>query len=70
MKLLGLSLNKDKEMKMLSDIGSWASIIGLVLSFGAGFMVCKFSIKTNKQSNESSSIFHVGNTNQSNNSKQ
>lgn len=55
---------------MLSDIGSWASIIGFVLSFGTGFMVCKLTIKNNKQSNESSSIFHVGDTNQSNNSKQ
>jgi len=70
MKWLGLNLKIDKEMKMLSDIGSWASIIGLILSFGAGFMVCKLTIKNNKQVNKNSSIFHVGDTTQKNNSKQ
>jgi hypothetical protein len=70
MKLHGLSLKRDKEVKMLSDIESWASIIELILSFSAGFIVCKFTIKNNKQNNKNSSIFHVGDTNQSNNSEQ
>ena len=30
---------------MLSDLGSWASIIGLLLSFGTGFGICKLISK-------------------------
>lgn len=55
---------------MLSDIGSWASIIGLILSFGAGFGICKITTKKNNQENKSFSLFHKGTTNQSNDSKQ
>lgn len=71
MKLLGQSLKKDKEeIKMLSDIGSWASIIGLLLSFMAGFTVCKLSIKKNSQENKNSSFFQKGDVSQNNSSKQ
>ena len=57
-------------MKMLSDLGSWASIIGLVISFGVGFGVCKLTIKKNKQENKNSSIVNKGTVNQTNNSSQ
>jgi len=57
---------------MLSDLGSWASIIGLLLSFGAGFGLCKITIKNkkNNQENKNSSLFHKGTNNQSNTSNQ
>ena len=55
---------------MLSDIGSWASIIGLLLSFIAGFTVCKLSIKKNSQENKNSSFFQKGDVSQNNSSKQ
>jgi len=55
---------------MLSDLGSWASIIGLLLSFGAGFGVCKITMKKNNQENKNSSLFHKGTNNQSNTSNQ
>lgn len=53
---------------MLSDIGSWASIIGLILSFFAGFGICRVT-KNNKQVNRFFSLFSIGNVTQ-NNSKQ
>jgi len=49
---------------MLSDIGSWASIIGLLLSFGAGFVVCKKNTKKIQQSNKDSSFVKIGDTQQ------
>jgi len=62
---------------MLSDIGSWASIIGLFLSFGTGFGLCKIiSIKNNNhnkdsnQENQNSSIINKGTVNQTNSSSQ
>ena len=56
---------------MLSDLGSWASIIGLVVaSFGAGFGVCKFTMKKNIQENKNSSFIHKGDNNQSNTNSQ
>jgi hypothetical protein len=54
----------------LSDIGSWASIIGLFLSFAAGFGICKITTKKNKQTNEDSSFIKIGDTEQSNVSHQ
>jgi len=42
---------------MLSDIGSWASIIGLMISFATGFGVCKFISKKNTQKNSNFSLF-------------
>ena len=54
----------------LSDIGSWASIIGLVLSFIAGFGICKITTKNNNQKNKFWSFFTLGNTKQENNSNQ
>ena len=54
---------------MLSDIGSWASIIGLVLSFIAGFGICKITTKNNNQNNSNWSFFQRDN-NQKNGSNQ
>ncbi len=54
----------------LSDIGSWASIIGLSLSFFAGFGICKITTKKNQQTNKDSSFIKIGNTEQSNVSNQ
>lgn len=53
----------------LSDIGSWASIIGLILSFLAGFGICKVTTKNNNQSNNNWSFFQRDN-NQSNENEQ
>ena len=55
---------------MLSDLGSWASIIGFILSFGAGIGVCKFTMKKNSQKNKNSSIINKGTVNQTNSSSQ
>jgi hypothetical protein len=60
---------------MLSDIGSWASIVGLLISLFVASKVYKISIsidnsKKNNQSNEDSSFLKVGDTNQSNSSNQ
>jgi F0F1-type ATP synthase assembly protein I len=55
---------------MLSDLGSWASIIGLLLSFGAGFGVCKITIKKSTQENKNTSFFHKGDNNQNNSNSQ
>lgn len=60
---------------MLSDIGSWASIIGLLISLFVANKVYKISViidnlKKNDQSNEDSSFLKVGDTNQSNSSNQ
>lgn len=49
----------------LSDFGSYASIISLIMGFITGFFTCK---QTNKQSN--SSIGNFGNNRQSNSNKQ
>lgn len=49
----------------LSDFGSLASIISLIMGFITGFFTCK---KTSKQSN--SSIGNWGNSSQSNSNKQ
>lgn len=54
----------------LSDIGSWASIIGLLLSFIAGFGICKITTKKNNQKNKFWSFLTIGDTKQENNSKQ
>ena len=51
---------------MLSDLGSWASIIGLIISFVLGFSVCRFNMKKNNQENKHSSLFHKGTSTQSN----
>ncbi len=53
----------------LSDIGSWASIIGFILSFILGVGICRIT-KDNKQVNKFFSIFSIGNVNQSNDSSQ
>jgi hypothetical protein len=53
----------------LSDIGSWASIIGFILSFILGVSMCRIT-KNNKLVNKFFSIFSIGNINQSNNSSQ
>lgn len=55
---------------MLSDLGSWASIIGLILSFGTGFVMCKFTSKKNNQENKNSSLINKGTVNQTNSSNQ
>jgi hypothetical protein len=55
---------------MLSDLGSWASIIGLILAFGAGFGICTITIKKNNQENKNSSIINKGTVNQTNSSSQ
>jgi len=55
---------------MLSDLGSLASIIGLIVAFFTGFGVCKFTSKKNIQWNKIFSFIHVGNNNQNNDSKQ
>lgn len=55
---------------MLSDIGSLASIIGLILSFVAGFGICKITTKNNNQKNKFWSFFTFGDTKQDNNSSQ
>jgi len=54
---------------MLSDIGSLASIIGLILSFIAGFGICKITTKKNNQNNSNWSLFQRDN-NQKNGSNQ
>lgn len=54
---------------MLSDIGSWASIIGLIVSFIAGFGICKITTKNNNQNNSNCSFFQRDN-NQKNESNQ
>jgi len=53
----------------LSDIGSWDSIIGLVLSFIVGFGICKITTKNNNQNNSNWSFFQRDN-NQKNENKQ
>ncbi len=55
---------------MLSDLGSLASIIGLVISFLVGFGVCRFTIKKNNQENKNSSIINKGTVNQTNSNSQ
>ena len=55
---------------MLSDIGSWSSIIALILAFIIGFGVCRFTMKKNNQENKNSSMFNKGDVNQSNNNRQ
>ena len=47
----------------LSDLGSLASILGLILSFIAGFSICKITIKKTSQENKSINIFSNKNTN-------
>ncbi len=54
---------------MLSDIGSWASIVGLIVSFIAGFGICKIISKSNIQKNSNWSFFQRDN-NQKNESNQ
>ena len=49
----------------LSDFGSWASIISLIIGLIVGFLTCK---KTSKQNNFS--IGNSGNSSQSNSNKQ
>ncbi|CAC9434126.1 hypothetical protein BSPLISOX_573 [uncultured Gammaproteobacteria bacterium] len=49
----------------LSDFGSWASIISLIIGLIFGFLTCK---KTSKQNNFS--IGNSGNSSQSNSNKQ
>ena len=54
----------------LSDIGSWASIIGLIITLFVANKVYKISVKidkSNKQENSDSSFFKFGNTEQENN---
>jgi hypothetical protein len=53
----------------LSDVGSWASIIGFILSFVLGVSICRIT-KDNKQVNKFFSIFSIGNVNQNNNNNQ
>ncbi|NCD12621.1 MAG: hypothetical protein EOL93_08705 [Epsilonproteobacteria bacterium] len=59
----------------LSDIGSWASIVGLIIAFFVANKVYKISVnvsnlKNNQQSNEDLSIIKVGDTKQENISNQ
>ena len=59
----------------LSDIGSWASIVGLIISLFLAVKVYKISVnvsnlKNNQQSNKDSSIIKVGDTKQENVSHQ
>lgn len=59
----------------LSDIGSWASIVGLIISLFVASKVYKISVnvsnlKNNQQSNEDLSIIKVGDTKQENISHQ
>jgi len=63
------------ESSLLSDIGSWASIIGLFVALFVANKVYKISIKidnskVNKQENKDSSFFKIGDTKQENNSSQ
>lgn len=56
---------------MLSDIGSWASILSLTISLFVASKVYKISVnldksKENKQENKDSSFIKNGDTNQSN----
>lgn len=60
---------------MLSDIGSWAGIIGLLISLFVTRKVYKISVsidnsKKSNQSNKDSSFLKVGDTKQSNSSNQ
>lgn len=54
----------------LSDIGSWASIIALVLVFFAGYKIIKYSKKSTQQKNKLFSFFNSGTISQKNNHKQ
>lgn len=51
----------------LSDFGSWASIVSLLIGLVAGFVSCK---KISKQSNKQNSVINTGNTKQTNINKQ
>jgi L-cystine uptake protein TcyP (sodium:dicarboxylate symporter family) len=53
----------------LSDIGSWASIIGFIFSFILGIGTCKIT-KDNKQVNKFFSFLSIGNINQNNDNNQ
>ena len=52
----------------LSDFGSWASIISLVIGLITGFFACKIKVKvsSNKKENKIWSFLNIGNTKQSN----
>ncbi len=50
----------------LSDFGSWASIISLIIGLIGGFSFAKLTIKYNLQWNKLTSIFNFGTINQKN----
>lgn len=58
----------------LSDLGSWASIIGLVITIFGLFFIVKtvynFFTNKNKQENKVTSIFNSGSISQTNKSNQ
>lgn len=63
------------ENNLLSDIGSWSSIMGLVITLFVANKVYKISMKidsskSNTQENKDSSFFKFGNTNQKNENSQ
>lgn len=53
----------------LSDFGSWASIISLIIGLISGFGIAKLSIKYNLQWNKLFSFINTGNISQQNNNK-
>jgi len=52
----------------LSDLGSWASILGLIIGLVAGFGICRITIKKTSQENKSINIGSSGNISQKNES--
>lgn len=49
---------------MLSDLGSWASIISLVIAFFAGTIVCKLIVKKKFKMNKIFAFLQIGDNEQ------